>query len=120
MDRQRLGQRLKFLANVGVSLDHQEAGIGRVEQERKHFALQALLEKETVNLSQVRDAMVQGTLDSAKERCLCYEMLLGVLPVHSISWSELRRQLEVSVSPHQTGRGRPPGISCPALPARRF
>ena len=36
MDRQRL----KFLANVGVSLEGQNAGFGRVDEERKREALQ--------------------------------------------------------------------------------
>jgi hypothetical protein len=40
MDRQRLGQRLKFLANIGVSLEGQNAGFGRVDEERKREALQ--------------------------------------------------------------------------------
>ncbi|KAJ1491708.1 hypothetical protein T484DRAFT_1773808 [Baffinella frigidus] len=103
MDRQRLGQRLKFLGKVGVSLENQEAGIGRVEQERKRVALQALLQKQTVNLSDLRDAMVQGTLDSAKER---------VVPVNSVAWafhySQLkeRRELIYLLAPKLLGRLR--------------
>jgi len=55
---------------------------------------QALLEKETVSISAVRDAMVDGTLDSAKARSLCYEILLGVLPAHSVAWAFYHEELQ--------------------------